>query len=93
LTEPGGNFWDLDCAVRKHSPIRCCAGQDVTRRFSQKGCPATVTRDQDALEEVEVIKQNKRFLLRNEIQGACGKVFQSVGVKLPQTVRQAEVAA
>ena len=49
---------------------------------------ADVIRDLDALEEVEVIQQNKRFLLRNEIQGSCGKVFQSVGVKLPQTVRQ-----
>ena len=54
---------------------------------------ADVIRDLDALEEVEVIQQNKRFLLRNEIQGTCGKVFQSVGVKLPQTVRQADITA
>lgn len=52
---------------------------------------ADVIRDLDALEEVEVIQQNKRFLLRNEIQGTCGKVFQSIGVKLPQTVRQVDV--
>jgi len=52
---------------------------------------ADVIRDLDALEEVEVMQQNKRFVLRNEIQGTCGKVFQSVGVKLPQTVRQADV--
>ena len=54
---------------------------------------ADVIRDLDALEEVEVIQQNKRFLLRNEIQGTCGKVFQAVGVKLPQTVRQADIIA
>lgn len=53
---------------------------------------ADVTRDLDALEEVEVIQQNKRFLLRNEIQGTCGKVFQSVGIKLPQTVRQVDIS-
>ncbi len=52
---------------------------------------ADVIRDLEALEEVEVIQQNKCFLLRNEIQGTCGKVFQSAGVKLPQTVRQVEV--
>jgi len=52
---------------------------------------ADVIRDLGALEEVEVMQQNKRFVLRNEIQGTCGKVFQSVGVKLPQTVRQADV--
>ena len=54
---------------------------------------ADVIQDLDALEEVEVIHQNKRFLLRNETQGSCGKVFQSVGVKLPQTVRQVDVSA
>jgi hypothetical protein len=54
---------------------------------------ADVIRDLDALEEVEVIQQSKRFLLRNEIQGTCGKVFQAVGVKLPQTVRQVDVSA
>jgi hypothetical protein len=54
---------------------------------------ADVIRDLDALEEVEVIHQKKRFLLRSEVKGTCGKVFQSVGVKLPQTVRQAEVLA
>ena len=52
---------------------------------------ADVIRDLDALEEVEVIQQNKKFLLRNDIQGSCGKVFQSVGVKLPQTVRQIDI--
>jgi transposase len=54
---------------------------------------ADVIQDLDALEEVEVIHQNKRFLLRNETQGSCGKVFQAVGVKLPQTVRQVDVSA
>ena len=52
---------------------------------------AEVIRDLEALEEVEVVQQNKRFLLRNEVQGTCGKVFQAVGVKLPQTVRQVEI--
>ena len=54
---------------------------------------ADVIRDLDALEEVEVIQQNERFLLRNEIQGTCGKVFQSAGVKLPRTVRQVDATA
>jgi hypothetical protein len=52
---------------------------------------ADVIRDLETLEEVEVVQQNKCFLLRNEVQGTCGKVFQSVGVKLPQTVSQVEI--
>ena len=37
---------------------------------------------------VEVEQDGKRFLLRTEAQGTCGKVFQAVGVALPPTVQQ-----
>ena len=46
----------------------------------------------DALEAVEVDDQGRRFVLRTEAQGVCGKVFQAVGVKLPATVRQIEAS-
>ena len=49
---------------------------------------ADVIRDLDALEEVEVEQDGKRFLLRTEVRGTCGKVFGAVGVALPPTVRQ-----
>jgi hypothetical protein len=65
--------------------------QDRLDEMGESLAWADIIRDLDALEEVEVIQQDKRFLLRNEIQGTCGKVFQSVGVKLPQTVRQVHV--
>jgi hypothetical protein len=32
------------------------------------------------LQMVEVEQDGKRFLLRSEVQGTCGKVFQAVGV-------------
>jgi hypothetical protein len=48
---------------------------------------ASVVRDLDRLEEVEVLQGEKRFLLRTETAGVCGKVFQAVGVALPPTVR------
>jgi len=47
-----------------------------------------VVRDLDRLEEVELVKDGKRFLLRSEAAGATGKVFQAVGVALPPTVQQ-----
>lgn len=49
---------------------------------------AEVVRDLDRLEEIEVEQDGTRLLLRTEVKGVCGKVFQAVGVALPRTVRQ-----
>ena len=49
---------------------------------------ADVLRSLDGLEEIEVAQNTKRFFLRTEASGPCGKVFQAVGVALPPTVRQ-----
>jgi len=50
---------------------------------------ADVVRDLDRLEEIEVEQDGTRLVLRTEVKGTCGKVFQAVGVALPRTVRQA----
>ncbi|MDA2928204.1 IS1634 family transposase [Acidobacteria bacterium AH-259-G07] len=42
-----------------------------------------VVQDLDCLEEMEVEKHGKRFVLRSETQGVAGTVFQAVGVALP----------
>jgi hypothetical protein len=42
---------------------------------------------------VQVEQDGKRFLLRSDVQGTCGKVFQAVGVAIPPTVQQAEPTA
>lgn len=47
-----------------------------------------LVRDIENLQEIEVEHEGKRFLLRNEAKGLCGKAFQAAGVALPQTVRQ-----
>ena len=49
---------------------------------------ADVIQDLDRLQMIEVEQDGKRFLLRSEVQGTCGKVFQAVGVALPSTVQQ-----
>ena len=49
-----------------------------------------IVRDLDALTETEVVHEGKRFRLRAEAKGVCGKVFQAVGVALPPTVRRLE---
>jgi len=49
-----------------------------------------IIRDLDRLQEVEIEQDKKRFVLRTQVQGSCGKVFQAVGVALPPTLRQVE---
>jgi hypothetical protein len=65
--------------------------QELQARLKERGHEfewADVIGDLDRLQEVEVEQDGKRFLLRSEAQGTCGKVFQAVGVALPPTVRQ-----
>jgi hypothetical protein len=49
---------------------------------------ADLIRDLDRLEEVEIEKDGKRFVLRSQTTGTAGKLFQAARVALPQTVRQ-----
>ena len=42
---------------------------------------------------VEVEQDGKRFLLRSEVQGTCGTVFQAAGVAVPPTVQQSPPAS
>ena len=49
-----------------------------------------VVRDLVNLQFAEVEQDGKRFLLRSEAQGTCGRVFAAAGVALPPTVQQIE---
>jgi transposase len=49
-----------------------------------------VVRDLVNLQYAQVEQDGKRFLLRSEAQGTCGKVFAATGVALPPTVQQIE---
>ena len=65
--------------------------QELQARLKERGHElewADVISDLDRLQLVEVEQDGKRFLLRSEAQGTCGKVFQTVGVALPRTVQQ-----
>ena len=65
--------------------------QELQARLEERGHElewADVIQDLDRLQMVEVEQDGKRFLLRTEAQGTCGKVFQAVGVALPPTVQQ-----
>ena len=65
--------------------------KELQNRVEKKGHDLEwkdVTRDLDRLQEIEIQQDDKRFLLRTEARGTCGKVFQSAGVAMPQTIRQ-----
>jgi len=51
---------------------------------------ADITRDLMNLQYAEVEQDGKRFLLRSEAQGTCGRVFTAAGVALPPTIQQIE---
>jgi transposase len=51
---------------------------------------AEITRDLTTLQYAEVAQNGKRFLLRSQAQGTCGRVFAAAGVALPPTVQQIE---
>ena len=65
--------------------------QELQARLEERGHQfewADVISDLDRLQMVEVEQDGKRFRLRSEVQGTCGKVFQAVGVAMPPTVQQ-----
>jgi transposase len=47
-----------------------------------------IKQDLKALKQVEIEENGIRFAIRSECKGVCGKIFQSVRVALPPTVRE-----
>src|SRR5215471_2296427 len=63
-----------------------------TRLAARKNVPewADVIQDLERLQYVEVEQDGKRFRLRTQLQGTCGRVFRAAGVAVPPTVQQLE---
>jgi hypothetical protein len=87
-------FHKSDETIRGHvfcSFLALVLRQEMQARLEERGHElewADVIQDLDRLQRIEVEQDGKRFLLRSEVQGACGKVFQAVGVAVPPTVQQ-----
>jgi transposase len=88
-----------DAPIRGHvfcSFLALVLRQELQARLVERGHElewADVICDLDRLQVVEVEQDDKRFLLRSEVQGTCGRVFQAVGVALPPTVQQVSPVA
>lgn len=70
--------------------------QELQSRLEARGHKfewADVITDLERLQVVEVEQDGKRFQLRSELQGTCGKVLQAAGVAIPPTVQQVDPVA
>ena len=47
-----------------------------------------IKQDLKALQRITIEDENKRFAIRSQCQGTCGKIFQAVKVALPPTIRE-----
>ena len=89
-------YHKCDDTIRGHvfcSFLALMLRKELQDRLEERGWAfewADVIRDLDGLEEIELEKQGKRFVLRTEAQGVTGKVCQAAGVALPPTVRKVE---
>ena len=49
---------------------------------------ADIKQDLNSLQGIAIEEQGKSLVVRSECKGICGKVFQSVGVAVPPTIRE-----
>ena len=87
-------YHQCDETIRGHvfcSFLAIVLRQELEARLARRGEEwewADVIQDLDRLQMAEVGQDGKRFLLRSEVQGTCGVVFQAAGVAVPPTVQR-----
>jgi transposase len=94
LLETRPIYHHCDDTIRGHvfcSFLALVLRYELQARLKAKGKVyewADILRDLERVQQVEVEHQEKRFLLRSELSGTAGKVFQAAGVAVPPTVQQ-----
>ena len=84
----------LDETIRGHvfcSFLALMLKKELYRRLEDSGhCFewAEIKQDLNALSETVIEEDGKRFAVRSKCQGICGKIFQSIGVAIPPTIRE-----
>jgi hypothetical protein len=87
-------YHQRDATIRGHvfcSFLALLLRYELQARLAARGqVPewADVLADLERLQYVEVEQEGKRFRLRTQLQGTCGRVFRAVGVAVPPTVEQ-----
>jgi transposase len=84
----------LDETIRGHvfcSFLALMLKKELYRRLEDSGHSfewAEIKQDLKALTETMIEEDGKRLAVRSQCKGTCGKVFQSVGVAIPPTIRE-----
>jgi len=84
----------LDETIRGHvfcSFLALMLKKELYRRLENSGHTfewADIKLDLKALTETVIEEDGKRLAVRSQCKGTCGKVFQSVGVAIPPTIRE-----
>ena len=87
-------FHRRDETIRGHvfcSFLALVLRQELQARLAARGLRfewADIMRDLERVQYVEVAQAGRHFLLRTDLQGTAGHVFQSVGVAVPPTVQE-----
>jgi len=88
-------FHQKDETIRGHvfcSFLSLVLIKELYRRLEKAGYDfewADIKQDLSALQEITIEENGRKFIVRSECKGVCGKVFQAVGVALPPTIREA----
>jgi len=94
LLETRPIYHQRDATIRGHvfcSFLALLLRHELQTRLAARGqaCEwADIIRDLERVESVEVTQGGKRFLLRSELVGTAGRVFQAARVSVPPTILQ-----
>jgi transposase len=94
ILETRSVFHQTDETIRGHvfcSFLALVLRKELDSRLEKAGHSfewADIKQDLEALQEVTIEEQNKTLAVRTECIGACGKIFQSLGVAIPPTIRE-----
>jgi transposase len=87
-------FHRCDETIRGHvfcSYLALVLRKELDRLLEKAGYSfewSDIKQDLKALQETVIEDKDKRLAVRSQCVGTCGRVFQSVGVALPPTIRE-----
>ncbi len=85
-------FHQCDNTIKGHvfcSFLALILKKELDRRLNAAGHVfewTDIIHDLKALQQVQIEENDKRFSIRTECKGNCGKIFQAVGVALPPSI-------
>ena len=94
LLETRPIYHKRDETIRGHvfcSFLALVLRQELQARLEARGHQfewEDIIRDLERVQYVEVAQGTKRFLLRSDLEGTAGRIFQSAGVAVPPTVQE-----